>query len=178
MSRLGILPTKTLLCISFFLKILMHEKSPQKNFFLLCSLIKLLRGRGACWKVQALWGFRFCPGKCGGGWEEKEEVGRRGVYSAEREWDGMKEYELLSYEISSERKEDQGRGYDTAAPLNCHGSVGCQWLSIFCVTIMCRYYCITADFYCALTMHSTCLISFNIPNNHLRHLLFYHTCFP
>ena len=54
-------------------------------------------------------------------------MGRRGVYSAEREWDGMKEYELLSYEISSERKEDQGKGYDTAAPLNCHGSVGCQW---------------------------------------------------
>lgn len=53
-------------------------------------------------------------------------MGRRGVYSAEREWDGMKEYELLSYEISSERKEDQGKGYDTAAPLNCHGSVGCQ----------------------------------------------------
>lgn len=47
-------------------------------------------------------------------------------YIQQREWDGMKEYELLSYEISPERKENQGKGYDTAAPLNCHGSVGCQ----------------------------------------------------
>ena len=37
-------------------------------------------------------------------------MGRRGIYSGEREWDGMKEYELLSYEISLERKGDWGKG--------------------------------------------------------------------
>ena len=91
----------------------------------------------------------------------------------------MKGRELLPHEISPEKKEEKTGIGDTthASSLNWHRSVRWQRPGTFCVTIMCRHYCIAANFYWALTMHSTCLISLNIPNNNLRHLLFYHTCF-
>lgn len=86
-----------------FLKNTDAWKVSREEFSLLCSLIKLLRGRGAGWKVHTPWGLGFCPGKRGGGWGEKEEAGGRGVYSGERQCDGMKD--MNCYPVKSVPKE-------------------------------------------------------------------------